>query len=393
MNLSNVDRAYDPNRRGSVGAAVFRRRAALLAAGLVVLLLSSTVSLAETTGEFVVMGGPGVLYGGYLPDPDFAESLDVDALFHGLTLHPESGLWTLAYGTEPGQHLLLRIAVPTGVETVATLDERILEPYALSVGPMGRLFVLSRWHQSTVAPPGTYSEIHEIDPASGQSLWSERFLVLASGMAQSPNGVWLVSPGEVRELDVLRANVVLGEPIPLDFYSPVSPVASDSAGDLWFIATHPVLDPPAPLLWRFEPDTGLLEWSSSILPDIPTGLAIDRRCREDATRRCLDGRFEVSVSWRDFELRSGEGQVAPLDAADSALFWFFEASNWELLVKVIDGCQENGHFWVFAAGTTDVEYELTVRDTLTNEVFTFENPLGRASDAVTATDAFATCGE
>jgi hypothetical protein len=23
---------------------------------------------------------------------------------------------------------------------------------------------------------------------------------------------------------------------------------------------------------------------------------------------------------------------------DSALFWFFEESNWEMLVKVLDGC-------------------------------------------------------
>lgn len=80
-----------------------------------------------------------------------------------------------------------------------------------------------------------------------------------------------------------------------------------------------------------------------------------------------------------------------LGVRDSGLFWFFSASNWELLVKVLDGCSLNGHFWVFSAATTNVEYTLRVTDTRTGEVKVYLNPLGVAADAITDTGAFATC--
>jgi hypothetical protein len=121
-------------------------------------------------------------------------------------------------------------------------------------------------------------------------------------------------------------------------------------------------------------------------------IAIDRRCQPSATARCLQGgRFRATAHWRDHQGRTGDCQVAPRGSADSALFWFFDAANWELLVKVIDGCNNNGHFWVFAAGTTDVEYTLEVTDLHTGEVFTSTNPLGQAAPAVTATTAFEGC--
>jgi len=96
---------------------------------------------------------------------------------------------------------------------------------------------------------------------------------------------------------------------------------------------------------------------------------------------------------------SGVGEVLgePIDAAvagaseDSGLFWFFASTNWELLVKVLDGCSENGHYWVLAAATTNVEYTLTVTDTQTGETFVAQNPLGRNSPAAIDTRAFGTC--
>ena len=71
--------------------------------------------------------------------------------------------------------------------------------------------------------------------------------------------------------------------------------------------------------------------------------------------------------------------------------WVFSANNWEMLIKVLDGCAINDHYWVFAAATTTVEYTLTVTDTITDVVAEYFNPLGVAAAAVTDTDAFATC--
>ena len=76
---------------------------------------------------------------------------------------------------------------------------------------------------------------------------------------------------------------------------------------------------------------------------------------------------------------------------DSGLFWFFSPNNWEMLVKVLDGCRSNGHYWVFAAATTNVEYTLRVTDTDNGVSKQYFNPLGQASPAITDTSAFATC--
>ena len=51
----------------------------------------------------------------------------------------------------------------------------------------------------------------------------------------------------------------------------------------------------------------------------------------------------------------------------------------------------NGHFWVFAAATTNVEYTLRVTDTRTGAERRYPNPLGRAAPALTDTSALATC--
>lgn len=117
---------------------------------------------------------------------------------------------------------------------------------------------------------------------------------------------------------------------------------------------------------------------------------------------CLsDDRFAVEVAWRDFDSNSGTASVAELAgdgtsepsiaSSDSGVFWFFDSANWELQVKVLDACSFSDRFWVFAAATTNVEYTLRVEDTWTGEVREYVNPLGEAAEAVTDTEAFATC--
>ncbi len=124
-------------------------------------------------------------------------------------------------------------------------------------------------------------------------------------------------------------------------------------------------------------------------------------CVAGAMTMCLSAdRFRVEVAWRSFDGTTGSGRVVPVGRvplaplrgdADSGLWWFFEADNWEMLVKVLDGCAINDRFWVFAAATTTVEYTLRVTDTTTGASAEYFNSLGNAAAAITDTGAFATC--
>lgn len=102
-----------------------------------------------------------------------------------------------------------------------------------------------------------------------------------------------------------------------------------------------------------------------------------------------NGRFELSATWRDALGQSGTARLVQTPSNDSALFYFFTADNWELMVKVLDGCAINGAYWVFAAASTDVEYAVSIED-LENpgEPFSFGNRLGQPAAAITHLDVF-----
>ena len=115
-------------------------------------------------------------------------------------------------------------------------------------------------------------------------------------------------------------------------------------------------------------------------------------CEGDTYTLCLNGgRFAVRAFWRN---RAGTEDLAariPL-SADTGGFYFFDPTNFELLVKVLDGCAINQHFWVFAAGLTDVEVDVLITDTFTGEVRTYHNEQGQAFAPVQDIDAFGGCG-
>ncbi len=115
-------------------------------------------------------------------------------------------------------------------------------------------------------------------------------------------------------------------------------------------------------------------------------------CIASDTVLCLgdDDRFQIEITWRDFQSNTGAGMTVPLSET-SGLFYFFDQSNLELLVKVLDGCGLNDRFWVFMAATTNVELTMRVTDTETGTRRSYFNALGQAANAVTDTDAFATC--
>lgn len=107
---------------------------------------------------------------------------------------------------------------------------------------------------------------------------------------------------------------------------------------------------------------------------------------------CLqDGRFQVSTTWHVPGGASGAGQPAGL-TGETGYFSFFDGDNVELVVKVLDGCAtaQSAH-WVFAAGLTNVEVELSVLDTASGQTRVYTNPQGVPFEAILDTSAFATC--
>jgi hypothetical protein len=67
---------------------------------------------------------------------------------------------------------------------------------------------------------------------------------------------------------------------------------------------------------------------------------------------------------------------------DSGVFWFFDPDNVEVFAKVLDGCAINGHYWVFAAGLTDLEARLRLTDSITGDTQFFRSPAGELFEPV-----------
>jgi len=125
-------------------------------------------------------------------------------------------------------------------------------------------------------------------------------------------------------------------------------------------------------------------------PDPPVPPEPVGPCRADAETLCLhDTRFQVKVDWRNTDGESGVAQVAEDRTNDSGLFRFFDPENWEILIKVLDGCRTNGRMWVLGASTTNLGYRILVTDTVTGESRAYENEAGRPAPAIVDTDAFA----
>lgn len=112
-----------------------------------------------------------------------------------------------------------------------------------------------------------------------------------------------------------------------------------------------------------------------------------------ATSLCVNDRHVVTARWRT-DPPGGtlhNAQLAPLATAESGLFWFFSATNWEVMVKVLNGCGLNDRWWVFSAATTNVFYRLEVLDVRAGANKVYFNYPGPPAPAVTDVDALATC--
>jgi hypothetical protein len=111
----------------------------------------------------------------------------------------------------------------------------------------------------------------------------------------------------------------------------------------------------------------------------------DQRCTPSTTALCLkSGRFKVELEWDATGEKGGPAVVLPR-TDDSGLFFLFNETNTEALVKVGYDCNTNGKFWVFYGSltnvdfqlmVTDTEFQLMVTDTETDLVNVYTNPSG-----------------
>lgn len=95
-------------------------------------------------------------------------------------------------------------------------------------------------------------------------------------------------------------------------------------------------------------------------------------CPTDAL--CLaGGRFEATVDWTN-PATGLVGSGRPLLGTDNTGYMtFFSPDNVEVAIKVLDGRAFNDSYWVFATGLTDLDYTITVKDTLERVTKTYSS--------------------
>ncbi|MFL6193038.1 MAG: LamG domain-containing protein [Thermoanaerobaculia bacterium] len=109
---------------------------------------------------------------------------------------------------------------------------------------------------------------------------------------------------------------------------------------------------------------------------------------------CLNDRFLVTAKWRTNPVpgspTDGNATVATF-AENSGVFWFFSPDNWEVMVKALNGCASNSHYWVYSAATTNVFYRMEVMDVRAGQQKIYFNYPGPPAPANTDGVAFETC--
>ena len=110
-------------------------------------------------------------------------------------------------------------------------------------------------------------------------------------------------------------------------------------------------------------------------------------CVPSGPALALSGGYTVSMCYETSDGAVGQARDWGLDSSQSALLYFFERNNVEVLIKVLDGCGVNGHRWVFVAPVTDLAFNLHVEGP-GGDRWTHRNRLGRVADTRSDVEAF-----
>jgi photosystem II stability/assembly factor-like uncharacterized protein len=100
-------------------------------------------------------------------------------------------------------------------------------------------------------------------------------------------------------------------------------------------------------------------------------------CEPNPTTLCLEsGRFQVGVQVPD-----GSASAAPL-TLKSGFFWFDWNQNPQVVVKILDGRSENGHYWIHISAVTDAGFTVRVTDRVSGKTRDYVNSAGQALSTI-----------
>jgi streptogramin lyase len=246
-----------------------------------------------------------------------------------IALGPDGNLWF----AEPGSRRIGRMS------TVGETEEFEIPvgwgPFTIVAGPDGNL-----WFTGT-------NGIGRITTSGEVAV----FPVAADALAVGPDGnLWFADSSGNR---VGRLSIAFGKVVP----DAIVAMPTANAGNFWIAAG------PDGNVWFTESKgnaIGRIDLSAVCAPGT----------------LCLGGRFEVSAAW---EGGGSSGAGMPVSLTDrTGAFWFFQPSNLEVFIKILDSCAGTGSFNVYVNGLTHAGVTLTVTDKQTGASRSFVNPGGAA---------------
>ena len=121
---------------------------------------------------------------------------------------------------------------------------------------------------------------------------------------------------------------------------------------------------------------------------IPAGsFSTDGPCTPTSDVLQFAGDCRVRMCYITGEGETGQAQAGVWASSQSGILWFFSRENAEVLVKVLDGCEHNGHRWVFVAPVTDLGFQLRITGP-DGETWTHTNEAGTTAPTRSDTSAF-----
>ena len=275
----------------------------------------------------------------------------------GLTAGPDGNIWF----TEPGKIGRLTTA---GTVTELALPGPEMFPFKIVARPDGSLWF------TLAGGEWDYDHVGQMTPAGLTTVYDAGDMSAANGIISGADGnLWVAGRGTLYRVTTSGSSTEYSLPTVGNPFN-TNPFAMTGApdGSIW------VADYLGHQIVQFTPDAAEA-----------TG------CVTNASTLCLgNGRFRVTADWKAGDGSTGHGHGVGL-TPNSGYFWFFEAANVEMIVKVLDGCETNQHDWVFAAGLTNVEVTTTVTDTVSGLSRTYMNTQGTPFAPIQDTTAFAGC--
>jgi len=134
-------------------------------------------------------------------------------------------------------------------------------------------------------------------------------------------------------------------------------------------------------------------WTGDYRLTVTTSRNTGTGCTATDSTVCLqNGRFKVSIDYVNpfaNPPRPGTFRTTRLTAVgsnpDTALFGFDNAQAVEVVVRIVDARPFAPRFDIYYGGLTDVEYTVSVTDTVTNKTRTYRNTVGQVGGGVDRT--------